>query len=132
MVQVLEFSKKSQKESTRFKRGLLPVRTFVTAALLVVLVLAMACETNTSAPSDAEDFSTVIGLITKVESLSLTELAALEIRDDAGKVWVFDGGGKRFSRFTPSHLNEHQVLGLKVKIHYFEEEGVLVIEGITD
>ena len=132
MVQVLEFSKKSQKSNNGFWEGLLPVRTFVAAALLVVLVLAMACEANTSAPSNVEEFSTVIGLITKVESLSLTELAALEIRDDAGKLWVFEGRGKRFSRFTPSHLNEHQVLGLKVKISYFEEEGVLVIDGITD
>ncbi len=132
MVQVLEFSKKSQNYSTWFNGGLSPVRTLVTAALLLMLVLAMACETNTSAPSDAEHLSSVSGLITKIESQSLSELAALEIRDDAGKVWIFDGRGKRFSRFTPSHLNEHQVLGLKVHIRYFEEEGVLVIAGITD
>ncbi len=110
----------------------MPVRTFVTAATLVVLVLALACETNTSAPSDEEAFSTVTGLITKVESLSLFELAALEIMDGTGKVWFFEGRGKRFSRFTPSHLNEHQVLGLKVKVRYYEEDGVLVINGITD
>ena len=67
-----------------------------------------------------------------MESVSLTELAALEIRDEAGKRWTFEARGKRFALFTPSHLNEHQVLGLPVVVHYHNEADALVIDDITD
>ncbi|MCH8825654.1 MAG: hypothetical protein IIB16_01760 [Chloroflexi bacterium] len=107
-------------------------RAFVAATVAAVFILGIACDSGTSGASEEPGPDIVRGAILRVESLSLTELGVLEIRDDAGKVWTFEARGKRFALFTPSHLNEHQVLGLKVAVHYHREADSLIIDDITD
>lgn len=107
-------------------------RAFVAATVAAVVILGVACDAGTSGASEEPGQDIVRGAILRVESLSLTELGVLEIRDDEGKVWRFEARGKRFALFTPSHLNEHQVLGLKVAVHYHREADSLIIDDITD
>lgn len=102
------------------------------AAVIVVTIFASACQGDSSDSGDGLGSGSVRGAILRVESLSLTNLGALEIRDESGKTWTFDAQGKRFALFTPSHLNEHQVLGLHVLVSYHRDGDVLVIDDIRD
>ena len=126
---VLEFYKKSRGIYAETSARSIATRAFVTAAALTVAFLGMAC---LSGPSEELNSATVQGVILRVESLSLTELALLEIRDEAGKIWTFEARGKRFALFTPSHLNEHKVLGLKVRVSYHREGDALVIDDVSE
>lgn len=98
----------------------------------MVLILGIACESSTPQSSQGEESLVVTGLIMRVESLSLTELTVLDLQDEAGKIWTFEAQGKRFPQFMPSHLREHQVLGLKVQVQYHEDAAILVIDSISD
>ena len=100
--------------------------------LLVLLTVGVACQREGTGRSNEVGAASVTGSIVRVESLSLVELEVLEVRDESGKVWTFEAQRGRFGSFTPSHLREHQVLGLKVQVQYHEEAGALVIDGITD
>jgi len=71
-------------------------------------------------------------MVLEVEQESLISLAALEIQDSEGKVWRFEGRGKVVEGFTPSHLNEHKLLGQSVEVAFYREDDALVLEGITD
>ena len=71
-------------------------------------------------------------MVVEVEQESLISLEALEIEDSEGKVWRFEGRGKVVAGFTPSHLNEHKLLGQSVEVAFYREEDALVLEGITD
>ena len=65
------------------------------AAMLMLLSLA-AC--GDGAPSmdgdDATNLEVVRGMVVDVEAESLISLAALEVQDDGGKVWRFEGRGE--------------------------------------
>ena len=52
--------------------------------------------------------------------------------DDAGKVWVFESGEKSSVEFSPSHLRDHMLSGLRVKVSYHREDDRLIIDDITD
>ena len=52
--------------------------------------------------------------------------------DETGKKWHFEANGKTFASFTPSHLNEHMLLGLRVTVVFHEEGEVLVVDDVTD
>ena len=101
-------------------------------AAIVAAALSTACQTDDFRPLNRTDSTSLTGHIVRVESLSLTELAVLEIQDEAGKIWTFEAQGRGFAQFTPSHLREHQVLGLKVQVRYHKEADALVIDGISD
>lgn len=74
----------------------------------------------------------VTGHVVEVESQSLTTFTSLVIRDDDGEIWTFTGQGT-FTGFTPSHLNEHKILGETVTIEYSErEDGSLIVTKISD
>ena len=75
---------------------------------------------------------TVRGLVLQVESESLISLAALEVQDSDGRLWRFEGRGKVVPGFTPSHLNEHKLLGQEVGVTFYREGEALVLHNITD
>ena len=109
-----------------------------TIALTLIAALAalsfMACDDAASYSSgDGErTIESVRGMVVEVEQESLISLEALEIEDSEGKVWRFEGRGKVVAGFTPSHLNEHKLLGQSVEVAFYREEDALVLEGITD
>ncbi|MYE53670.1 MAG: hypothetical protein F4X34_00540 [Chloroflexi bacterium] len=114
----------------------------LTGMRLIVLVLVVAliglhlvgCGDNAS--NSGEDsvrtIESVRGMVLEVEQESLISLAALEIQDEEGKVWRFEGRGKVIAGFTPSHLNEHKLLGQSVEVAFYREDDLLVLDGITD
>ena len=72
------------------------------------------------------------GHVLQVEAESLISLAGLEVQDADGKVWRFAGRGKVVPGFTPSHLNEHKLLGQEVTVTFYREGGELALHGIAD
>jgi len=75
---------------------------------------------------------TVTGQVVNVESASVTTVATLTLRDDAGKEWTFTGAGV-FAGFTPSHLEEHRALLESVTVEYeVSDSGDLIILGLSD
>lgn len=88
-----------------------------------MLVLA-ACDSQSGA---------VRGHVVDVQSKSLMELTSADIVDGGGKRWRFEARGfSDPSDFTPSHIREHMVLGEPVTVKYRKEDGVLMIDDITD
>ena len=72
----------------------------------------------------------VRGSIDLVEARSLLEVSVLEITDEHGSRWRFEARG--FDGFSPSHLREHRLQGLPVTVTYHTEDGVRLIDEITD
>jgi len=101
------------------------------AALPVLILFAVLSMSSTTAcgPDDGGQ-AVVVGRVTEVVSASVTALADLEVIDGEGTLWRFEAHG--FVGMTPSHLEEHRVLGTDVRVEYFEEDGRLVIIEITD
>ena len=101
-------------------------------ALIGLFVLA--CGDSPSKPGEdgGRIVESVRGLVLEVEQESLISLEALEIQDGEGKVWRFEGRGKVIAGFTPSHLNEHKLLGQSVEVAFYREDDLLVLDGITD
>ena len=96
---------------------------FVVAALISITLAVISIK---------GDGDAVRGKVVSVESVSVTTISSLTIREDSGKVWTFDGAGT-FSGFTPSHLNEHMALQEEITVVYEElEPGVLTIVSIGD
>lgn len=108
----------------------------IASALLVALLGLFSIGCGDSASNSGEGsvrtIESVRGMVQEVEQESLISLAALEIQDSEGKVWRFEGRGKIVAGFTPSHLNEHKLLGQSVEVAFYREDDVLVLEGITD
>ena len=109
-----------------------------TAALAMIAMIAalylMACDDSASYSSEEGDrtIESVRGMVLEVEQESLISLEALEIEDGEGKVWRFEGRGKVVAGFTPSHLNEHKLLGQSVEVTFYREDAALVLHDITD
>ena len=104
------------------------------AVVLSASFVLMSCE-NSNNEATAEkglQLEEVRGMVLEVEPESLISLAALEVVDTEGKVWRFEGRGKVVPGFTPSHLNEHKLLGQEVRVIYYREREELVIHDITD
>ena len=95
------------------------------AVVAVALLLTLgACGSQSGA---------VRGHVVDVQSESLLELKSAEIMDGDGKRWRFEARGLSDpADFTPSHLREHMVLGEPVTVKYHSEDGVLVIDDISD
>jgi hypothetical protein len=103
-------------------------RTIVQALLTVAVLISIAL----AVISITRDDDAVRGQVVSVELASLTTISNLTIREDTGKVWMFEGVGT-FSGFTPSHLNEHKALQEMITVVYEESEpGVLTIVSISD
>lgn len=111
------------------------IRLLASALAAIAIGLSIsACGDSTSNTSEdsGRNIESVRGLVLEVEQESLISLKALEIQDGEGKVWRFEGRGKVVAGFTPSHLNEHKLLGQSVEVAFYREAEVLVLEDITD
>ena len=106
------------------KTGLL-VGVLLTWAVLAAA--AMAC----GGERDQRDSSEIVtGMIVEVEARSMVDLDSLTVRDAGGTTWRFVA--REVRGFTPSHLNEHRVLGQAVTVSFHRENGELIVETITD
>ncbi len=93
----------------------------VATPLATLLLLLAACGNGEQS---------VQGIITDVQPRSLTELATLTVRDDAGQLWTFETDGP--VGFTPSHLREHMLTGQPVVVDYEDKGERLLAVRITD
>ena len=107
-----------------------PMTAWRLVALGALFAAALAAAGCNDGNGDAEAGS-VRGVVVQVEARSLTELGFLDVREDSGFVWRFQPGSS-YRGFTPSHLREHMVQGLGVTVVYHSEDGVLLIDDITD
>jgi predicted small secreted protein len=94
----------------------------IKVCLFAVLVLLLAaCDS---------DLKTVRGVVTDVQSRSLTEIASFSIQDSDGRLWSFETEGP--IDFTPSHIREHALMGQRVTVYYQAEGERLLAQRITD
>ena len=94
----------------------------VAVGLLAVLALLLAACGN--------DLKTVHGVVTDVQSRSLTEVATFSVQDSTGRLWSFETDGP--INFTPSHIREHALMGQPVTVYYRAEGERLLAQRITD
>ncbi|MCH8061608.1 MAG: hypothetical protein IH861_03810 [Chloroflexi bacterium] len=104
----------------------------LTTLLLVVALAALACTDSSVDDAAGAGRESVHGLIRSVEAQTLLELKSLDLIDEAGNTWHFEANGKTFASFTPSHLNEHMLLGLRVTVVFHRDGELLVVDDITD
>ena len=76
--------------------------------VLILLAIPSACTDNgTSDTNEEGPFVEVVrGIVLEVDAESLISLEALEVQDESGAVWRFEGRGKVVPGFTPSHLSD--------------------------
>ncbi len=111
--------------------ALAPANSLIVLALLLICALA-ACSADAADAPTQPILQAVRGQVLHVEARSLIELEALEIQDESGAIWRFEGKGKVIPGFAPSHLNEHKILGLSVDVTFYREGDALVLHAITD
>ena len=103
--------------------------------LLIALSLALSsavCGSSENGVIDGPETISVHGLLQEVEPRSLLEVGSLIVRDDDGRDWVIEGRGTEIAGFSPSHVREHMVLGQPIRVLFHREDGVLVLDDITD
>ena len=102
---------------------------------IVLTLLAPAtlmCAEGTRSDDSRVQEDTIHGLIRDVQVRSLLELESLTVEDEDGGLWVFEAWGKRLTGFTPSHLREHMVLGDQVTVTFHREDGILIVDDLSD
>lgn len=72
----------------------------------------------------------VVGVVSDVASVSVTEFDSLTVVDASGHQWKFTALG--FAGMTPSHLAEHRALGEPVRVWYLERGADLIAVRIED
>ena len=110
-------------------------RRIAPATFLLLAVLALASCGNNGDEPEVEysvPLETVRGMVLQVEAESLISLAMLEVQDSRGNLWRFEGRGKVVPGFTPSHLNEHKLLGQEIEVTFYSEGESLILHDITD
>ena len=100
----------------------------------VGVVVALAALAFIVASSFARPASrTEVGVVTAVESVSLTDVRAFTIRTPDGRTFVFRVGAlENGAEFPPSHLGEHQAAASPVRVTYRDESGEHVAVRIED
>ena len=111
--------------------ALAPANSLIALALLLICALA-ACSADAADAPTLPSLQAVRGQVLRVEARSLIELETLEIQDESGAIWRFEGRGKVIPGFAPSHLNEHKLLGLSVEVTFYREGDALVLHDVTD
>ena len=111
--------------------ALAPANSLIALALLLIGALT-ACSADASDAAAQPSLQAVRGQVLHMEARSLIELEALEIQDENGAIWRFEGRGKVIPGFAPSHLNEHKLLGLSVEVTFYREGDALVLHDVTD
>ena len=67
-----------------------------------------------------------------MQPYGIIAIETLRIIDESGAEWLFDGRRKVIPDFTPSHLNDHKLLGESVQVMYYRDGNALVIHSIAD
>ena len=113
--------------SANLKSGLLKSLSI----LLITLAIA-GCSGGMEAGPTPVSVDTVKGLIRNVVARSPLELETLDVEDEKGTLWKFEARGKRLRLFTPSHLNEHMVLGIQVTVIFHSDDGAHILDDVID
>lgn len=132
MVQILRHSPINTEQARTVSRVIFGRNRSVPLLLIVAALAALACTASSDHDATGGDRESVRGLIRGVETQSLLALKSLDLTDEAGNTWHFEAEGKTFASFTPSHLNDHMLLGLRVTVVFRREGERLVVEDITD
>ena len=115
---------------TAVENPLKAVTRSLTVGLLLPGMFALwgGCNSERNQPPHRTEI--VRGLVFEVNAKSLLEIESLTVVDNGGNTWNFNAG--KFRGFTPSHLNEHRVVGVPITVTFHRIEGDLVIEEIID
>ncbi|MCL0099280.1 hypothetical protein M1O55_00185 [Dehalococcoidia bacterium] len=115
---------------TAVENPLKAVTRSLTVGLLLPGMFALwgGCNSERNQPPHRTEI--VRGLVFEVNAKSLLEIESLTVVDNGGNTWNFNAG--KFRGFTPSHLNEHRVVGVPITVTFHSENGDLVIEKISD
>jgi hypothetical protein len=105
-------------------------KVFLFLALPVAALGLIACGGDST--SQAVEVETVRGLILEVNAKSLLELESLRLEDEGGTIWLFEGGGRTFPDFTPSHIREHMVTGQRISVTFDRDGDVLTVVDVAD
>ncbi len=96
--------------------------------MFVALAAAPACGREQGEETPPTD--SVTGAVIEVVVTSIVETATLRVRDESGRVWIFDAHDYR--GMTPSHLREHMLQGLGVVVRFRRDDEALRVLEITD
>ncbi len=109
-------------------------RTFRRARQLLsatYVLLAVLCAACASPPALSEpETATVRGLLTDVQSASISILREIEVRTDEGRTFRFTVEGD--TGITPGHAREHMVNAEPVTVTYRSSAGERVALRIDD
>ena len=92
-------------------------------------LIACGGDSSSQAPDQVES---VRGLILGVNAKSLLELESLTLEDEGGTIWLFEGGGRTFPDFTPSHIREHMVTGQQILVTFERDGDMLTVVHVAD
>lgn len=98
-----------------------PGIVWATAYCVIAIVAAAACGARTKS---------ITGALVDVQAISLTEIREFSIETPGKARLTFTVRGD--VGFSASHLREHMVTGLPVKVSYIDESGRLVALHIED
>ena len=112
------------------KNLLIAVAKNFTLRLLLPAMFAVWSGCNSEESRSSQETEIVRGLVLEVNAKSLLDIESLTIVDSVGNTWNFNA--RQFRGFTPSHLNEHRILGDPITVTFHRIEGDLVIEEIMD
>ena len=105
--------------------------------IMTLLLASVGCGSNTEVettitpgPQLSAEPSAVMGHVVSVEAASIVAIKAFGVEDSEGVVWSFIAEGPL--EFTPSHLREHQLLGLPVVVTYLETTDGLLAVSLVD
>jgi len=110
-------------------------KVFLFLALPIAALGLMACGGDSAGDANSqtiEEAGTVRGLILEVNAKSLLDLESLRLEDEDGTIWLFEGGGRTFPGFTPSHIREHMVAGQRVSVTFERDGDVLTVVDVAD
>ena len=107
-------------------------RTVLVAAVALLIFSGAAC--GGTQADDTSDVQTevVSGLIVDLKARSLSEIESMTVAGEDGETWGFGAQDTMSAGFTPSHLKEHMVLGIPVKVWFHRQNGALQIDRIGD
>ena len=96
--------------------------------IAAVAVVALVATTLGEPPRRTET-----GVVTAVDSTSLTNVTGFTIRTPDGRVVQFTLGQlENASQFAPGHLNEHMVTSVPVLVTYQDRNGERVVVRLED
>ena len=94
-------------------------RLSILACLVVTIALAGCTPTRSVQPPS----SPVVGVITKVDSTGLNEVASFDLRTADGTTYTFEIGDlENPVEFPPGHLREHMATSSLVRV-FFQVDG---------